>query len=268
MKAIATSCFTALLLAVGLFAADAKLDTQLDRAVAQIRLKDFQAAMPSVVWVMNESVRQGKFASLPEVLGPPQPPFAEPQLLEAVEELRTSFRARDYAASARLASRLGMSLAALAGPGNMPAGDSLLSLAAACRVAYERELWAEAQTLAQKLLTAKPAAHEDPSRAIHTAHTVLGLLALREGNAVAAAQHLTASVPASPGDTWATALPNFQLAAALLQNGQRTAVLHYTRQVAATPFRHPRTNEAVQRYLAALEAGANTDFLPLARGLR
>lgn len=95
--------------------------------------------------------------------------------------------------------------------------------------------YAQAEELAHETLKLAPAykSNWNYGNAIHSAHTVLGLVALQNGDVQLALEELKKSgeTPGSPQlDTFG---PTMQLAKALLQRGETAAVLGYLQQCRA-----------------------------------
>jgi len=254
------------LLVVGLGAsvAASRFEAELDRAVAGVRSADYGVAMRSVAAVMFEAAQLGKIQNASAVLGTPQPFLNAEEIGPALDEIRRQMRAKNYEEAYRGTSHVGMSLARLhSGPGL--GAESLMGLAHAAREAYHAQRWAEAGVMAERVLGTTPRMHELSGAARHSAHTVLGLLALREEDRGRAGEHLLKSVREAQDASWG--IPNYLLAEKLLAAGERKVVLEYVRLVAKTEFRHPRTREIVTKYWREMEAGTAKDFAPLSRGL-
>ena len=92
---------------------------------------------------------------------------------------------------------------------------------------------------------------------IHDANSVLGLIALREGNTVSAKEHLLAAgkTPGSPHlDSFG---PNMRLAKELLEHGEQETVLDYFRLCGNFWKR-----EELDEWISEVEAGRIPDFGP------
>jgi hypothetical protein len=124
-------------------------------------------------------------------------------------------------------------------PGDLaPLSDSLpdekafVHLPRAAVAAFHLERFSEAKAFAEKALSLAPLFRTDWNygNAIHLGHTVLGLLALREGDFDLAADELRKSgeTPGSPQLN--TFGPTMQLAKGLLQAGCTAPVLNYLKQ--------------------------------------
>lgn len=106
------------------------------------------------------------------------------------------------------------------------------SIANATLAAIHLERYTQAEDLAQEALRLAPTYKDNWNygNAIHAAHTVLGLLALKTDNVQLAIEELKKSgeTPGSPQlDTFG---PTMQLAKALLRRGESAAVLCYIEQ--------------------------------------
>jgi tetratricopeptide (TPR) repeat protein len=106
------------------------------------------------------------------------------------------------------------------------------SLPGATLAAMHLERYAQAEELANENLRLAPSYKDNWNygNAIHAAHTVLGLVALQNGNVQLAIGELKKSgeTPGSPQlDTFG---PSMQLAKALLQRGETATVLGYLQQ--------------------------------------
>lgn len=103
-------------------------------------------------------------------------------------------------------------------------------LSAAADTAARAEEWKKAERYAQELLAlaSRPIfVFEPDADGIHTAHIVLGKVALRRGDVEAAKKHLLESARVSGSPTLGSFGPDFTLAKALLLRGEKQAVLEY-----------------------------------------
>jgi len=114
----------------------------------------------------------------------------------------------------------------------LPDNEAFGYLPRAAVAAFHLERLAEAKVLANKALRLAPTFRQDWNygNAIHLGHTVLGLLALREGEIESAIDELRQSgdTPGSPQLN--TFGPTMQLAKELLRAGQTAPVLSYLKQ--------------------------------------
>jgi hypothetical protein len=120
-----------------------------------------------------------------------------------------------------------------------PEGIAVVELLAeAARVAYETGEDARATRLARRALSLGAASalgsaesmdafHVNANDAIHAGNTILGLVALRAGDLEAARNHLIASAPDGGSPVLDGLGPSMRLAAAMLEAGERDAVLRY-----------------------------------------
>ena len=92
--------------------------------------------------------------------------------------------------------------------------------------AFRAGQYGDAQTYADAMLTAPTMGRNDESH-IHKANIVLGQLALAEDDVVTAKHHLLAAGKVSGAPTLGSFGPNMQLAAELLERGEREVVLEY-----------------------------------------
>ncbi|MCS6829671.1 MAG: hypothetical protein RMM08_02220 [Armatimonadota bacterium] len=97
-------------------------------------------------------------------------------------------------------------------------------------IAARAEEWRKAQRYAQDLLrlASKPTfVFEPDADGIHAAHTVLGKVALGRGDIEAAKNHLLDSARVEGSPVLSSFGPDFTLARALLERGERQTVLEY-----------------------------------------
>ncbi len=97
-------------------------------------------------------------------------------------------------------------------------------------VAARAEEWQKAQRYAQELLelASRPIfVFEPDADGMHTAHTVLGKVALHRGDIKAAKEHLLDSARVKGSPVLGSFGPDFTLAKALLQRGERQVVQEY-----------------------------------------
>ena len=98
--------------------------------------------------------------------------------------------------------------------------------------AYHLERWDDGKTYAERALSLADSFTDNWNlgNAVHTAHTIAGLLALRQGDRAAAVDALHAS-GTTPGSPQLNSFgPTMQLAIALLEVGERHAVMSYLTQ--------------------------------------
>jgi hypothetical protein len=114
----------------------------------------------------------------------------------------------------------------------LPDDKAFVYLPRAAVAAFHLDRFIEAKAFAEKALRLAPTFRTDWNygNAIHLGHTVLGLLALREGNVDVSIDELRKSgdTPGSPQLN--TFGPTMQLAKELLRAGQTVPVLGYLRQ--------------------------------------
>ena len=110
--------------------------------------------------------------------------------------------------------------------------DLFYALPRATFAAYHLEKFALAGELARKSLDIAPLYMDNWNygNAIHAAHTVLGLLALRNENLKVALDELKKSGDTKGSPQLGSFGPTMQLAKALLRNGESQAVLAYLEQ--------------------------------------
>jgi hypothetical protein len=108
----------------------------------------------------------------------------------------------------------------------------------AAEAAYEAEEYEKARIYARRVLASNAASalsgppglhgarHAD-NDAVHAGNTILGLLAMRDGDMEAARNHLVASAPDGGSPVLGSFGPSMRLAAAMLEAGERDAVLRY-----------------------------------------
>ena len=98
--------------------------------------------------------------------------------------------------------------------------------------AYHLECWDHAKTYAERALSLADSFTDNWNfgNAVFTAHTIAGLLALRQGDRATAiaALHASGTTPGSPQLN--SFGPTMQLAIALLEVGERDAVMNYLTQ--------------------------------------
>lgn len=127
-------------------------------------------------------------------------------------------------------------------------------------VAARAEQWQKAEYYAQELLklASRPVfVFDQDADGIHTAHTVLGKVALHKGDVTAAKKHLldSARVPGSP--VLSSFGPDFTLAKALLQRGERQTVLEYL-NLCERFWQYGR--DRLAEYRRTIEKGGIPDF--------
>jgi tetratricopeptide (TPR) repeat protein len=110
--------------------------------------------------------------------------------------------------------------------------DQFYTLPRAALAAYDLSQFEEAGFLASQALELAPSFEDNwnYANAMHTGHTVLGLLALHCGNQVAAIAELHASGAVRGSPQLASFGPSMRLAKALLLQGASTEVLEYLGQ--------------------------------------
>ena len=110
--------------------------------------------------------------------------------------------------------------------------ERFYALPNAAFAAFHLELWHEAKASAERALSLADSFKDNWNfgNAVHTAHTITGLLALRRGDRAAAvdALHAAGTTPGSPQLN--SFGPTMQLAIALLEIGERDAVISYLAQ--------------------------------------
>jgi len=151
--------------------------------------------------------------------------------LAGQDEAAAEKEAREAAAEALVAMEEALAMAE----------DSLVAsslLGEMAKTAFDAGDDEKAATYAQRLLkkdakgalSGPPGLHGMRHRdndAIHAAHTVLGLLALKAGDKTAAARHLAASAPSGSSPVLGSFGPSMRLAKAMIEAGERDAVLDY-----------------------------------------
>ncbi|MFZ4526803.1 MAG: hypothetical protein ACOYOE_15075 [Chlorobium sp.] len=152
------------------------------------------------------------------------------------------------------AARETVSRALQAKPGNRELKGNLGTLDAGLALAYVESgtRAKEARAIAETLLASNTVTNWNYGNVIYEMHSLLGRIALREGDMAAARRHLAESgqTPGSPQlDSFG---PDFVLAGELLQKGERDAVLAHLDKVAvfwANPDRSPRSAAEHQKKL-------------------
>jgi len=110
--------------------------------------------------------------------------------------------------------------------------DKFYSLPDAAFAAFRLERYTLAADIADKALELAPSFERNWNygNALHAAHTVLGLLALRTGDSQLAIQELKLSGQTNGSPQLASFGPTLELAKALLRTGESAAVLDYLHQ--------------------------------------
>ncbi len=127
-------------------------------------------------------------------------------------------------------------------------------------VAVRAEEWAKAQHYAQELLrlaSRRFFVFQPDADGIHTAHTVLGKVALHRGDVEAAKKHLLDSARVSGSPVLSSFGPDFTLAKALLQRGERQTVLEYL-NLCERFWQYGR--DRLSEYRRTIEKGGIPDF--------
>ncbi|MFH1817639.1 MAG: hypothetical protein ABIK08_18970 [Pseudomonadota bacterium] len=113
--------------------------------------------------------------------------------------------------------------------------EVFVHLPSAAAAAFHLGRFAEAKSYAERCLSLAPSFQENWNygNAIHIGHTVLGLIALNDGDEVTAIAELAASGNTSGSPQLNTFGPTMQLAKALLRAGHVEPVLGYLRRCRA-----------------------------------
>ena len=113
--------------------------------------------------------------------------------------------------------------------------EQFYALPQAAFATYHLERWDHAKTYAERALTlaANFTDNWNFGNAVYTIHTIAGLLALRQGDRAAAVDALLASGATRGSPQLNSFGPTMQLAIALLDVGERDAVLSFLTQCAA-----------------------------------
>lgn len=115
----------------------------------------------------------------------------------------------------------------------------------------------KAERYAQELLQLVSAQSKPDADGIHTAHTVLGKVALHRGDIEAAKKHLLDSACVSGSPVLSSFGPDFTLAKALLQRGERQTVLEYL-NLCERFWQYGR--DRLAEYRRTIEKGGIPDF--------
>jgi len=112
------------------------------------------------------------------------------------------------------------------------ADEAFYLLPIAANAAYNLRQFEDAEKLARRLLATAEEFKDNWNygNALHSAHTVLGLLAIRRGDTQLAAEELRASGAVRGSPQLGSFGPTMRLAKELLMIGQTTAVLDYLEQ--------------------------------------
>jgi tetratricopeptide (TPR) repeat protein len=113
--------------------------------------------------------------------------------------------------------------------------EAFVHLPSAAAAAFHLGRFAEAKSYAERCLSLAPSFQENWNygNAIHIGHTVLGLLALNDGDEATAIAELVASGNTTGSPQLNSFGPTMQLAKALLRTGQVEPVLRYLAQCRA-----------------------------------
>ena len=113
----------------------------------------------------------------------------------------------------------------------------------------------KAQTFADRLMKE----HGGDQEAVHYGNTFLGLLAIEAGEIEAANSYLIESGKTKGSPSLRTSGPSMSLANALLEKGQKDAVLEYF-ELCEKFWKYPPGMKKLERWKAAVEAGIPPDF--------
>jgi hypothetical protein len=140
-----------------------------------------------------------------------------------MREMRGANSAEQRKSSARSALQA-LEVAAEVEPDAPGAGDLLQDLAVS---AFESGDWKKAKTYANTLVAPQKPGVGPNGDAIHIGNTLLGSLALRDGDIEEAKRRLIASAPEEGSPILDSYGPRMSLAAALLDRGERSTVVAY-----------------------------------------
>ena len=250
---------------------DSQVEVILDRAVSDVSSGSYEKGMASIAGLMMEARRRVGAGNLRDLLGEPKPLLDRQQILNSLRDVRGHFLKKNDLAALQICSQLGMSLAALTTASNQEQGLITPTASAQTAVqAYQSKRIAEAQLAAERVIGASNTGSSNHlyDQAIHSANTVLGLIALDQGDAKKAAEHLLRSVEGKTDASFRNFIPNFQLAEKLWMLGDQSSVKRYVAACGQVSFSHPRTRDAIAGFARDLESGTFASFGSLARTLR
>ena len=113
----------------------------------------------------------------------------------------------------------------------------------------------KAKTFANRLLKE----YNSDGQAVHDGNTLLGLLAIESGEIEAANSYLIESGKTKGSPSLRTSGPSMSLANALLEKGQKDAVLEYF-ELCEKFWKSPPGMKKLEQWKAAVEAGITPDF--------
>ena len=123
------------------------------------------------------------------------------------------------------------------------------------KIAFKLGQMDKAQTFADRLMKE----HGGDQEAVHYGNTFLGLLAIEAGEIEAANSYLIESGKTKGSPSLRTSGPSMSLANALLEKGQKDAVLEYF-ELCEKFWKYPPGMKKLEQWKAAVEAGITPDF--------
>jgi hypothetical protein len=165
------------------------------------------------------------------------------------------------------AARKTVSTALQANPRSRELKDNLGTLDVGLALAYVESgtRTKEARALAESLLASNTVTNWNYGNIIYVMHSLLGRIALREGDVAAAKRHLAESGK-TPGSPQLNSFgPDLVLAGELLQKGERDAVLQHLNKIAvfwANPGDNPRSAAELQKKIDAWKQTIRSGQIP------